>query len=111
MKKVAKPVLALALMFSLAACGNASSDLDGQWSAKVSLAGIGDMAVPNSTITITEDAITSGGQATKIAKWEKSGNQVTAFNAQGQGIVFKITDHDHATVDMGGSTLELTRLK
>ena len=107
MKKILGSMAMVVLSLSLVACGNAGSELVGQWKSKVSMMGV---SMPGHTLTITQDAITSGGSASKVAKWEKSGDHITAYDQQGHGLVFTMIDHDHATVNMGAGVLELTRI-
>lgn len=107
-KKLLGCTAMVVLSLSLVACDNASSELVGRWKSQVSLLGT---SMPGNTLTITEDAITSAGNASKVAKWEKSGDHITAYDQQGHGLVFTMIDHDHAKVDMGATVLELTRIQ
>jgi hypothetical protein len=104
-----KKLIIIGAGLAMAACGNAGSEITGNWKTTVNSMGI---EMPGSAnIAIESDAIKSGAQATKVAKWERKGDQITAYTENGQGAVFTVVDKDHIKMQEGPVTINLARIK
>ena len=101
--------------FSLTACSNPGSDIQGTWTMSSS-------GIPGGEATITADslsiypnagAMVLGGskQVTEKVKWKRSGNQITAIEPAGTKVTFSILDPDHMNLDTGDGAVLFSRNK
>lgn len=103
-----------ALAFSITACSNPGSDMQGTW--KMSTGGVdaGQMIVTADSMNTYPSQMSTllGGKPTSVkTKWEKSGNQITAIEQTGAKETFTVIDRDHLNLENAGAPVLLTRDK
>jgi hypothetical protein len=101
--------------FSLAACSNPGSDIQGTWIMSSSGIPLGEATITPDSLSIYPNAgaVALGGakQVTEKVKWKRSGNQITAIEPAGSKVTFSILDPDHMNLENGNEPVLLSRNK